>query len=33
MTVKWPNKISKEKALPGGGPQGGFQGILENLAR
>ena len=33
MIVKWHNKTSKEKALPGGGPQGGTLGLLEYLAQ
>ena len=33
MVVKWHNKTSKEKALPGGGPQGGLLGIMEYLAQ
>ena len=28
MIVKWHNKTSKEKTLPGGGPQGGTLGLL-----
>ena len=33
MVVKWHNKTSKEKAQPGGEPQGGFLGILEFLTQ
>ena len=33
MVVKWNGYISKPRALPGGGPQGGILGILEYLAQ
>ena len=33
MIVKWHNKISKEEALNGGGPQGGYFGNLEFSAQ
>ena len=33
MVVKWHGKISKEKEVPGGGPQGGYFGILEYLSQ
>ena len=33
MIVKWHNTVSKEKQLTGGGPQGGYFGILEYSAQ
>ena len=33
MVVKWHSKTSKEIPLNGGGPQGGYFGILEYLAQ
>ena len=33
MVVKWHGKMSKEKKVPGGGPQGGYFGILGFLSQ
>ena len=33
MVVKWHGKVSREKKVPGGGPQGGYFGILGYLSQ